>query len=584
MLDVARPSSHSGVPPHRIAVDAPFTPTYPADDGTPEMDDLEHAVVDASDHSLLVRVGGGISVEAHRRVRGVFEALRRSPLPGVANLHPAYASVLISYDPVAVGRDDLRARVAERVRAADDLEIGVPSVHEIPVVYGGECGPDLAVVAAHCGLPADEVARRHAAGAYYVAFLGFSPGFPYLGGLPPEIAAPRRAAPRTRVEVGSVAIGGSQAGVYPLASPGGWQVIGRTPLSLFDPRRRPPALLELGDRVRFVAVPEAAFAADAGAAGAAPPVSGGIRVLAAGFQTTVQDLGRPWHAHLGVSASGAADAFSLRAGNLLVGNPEGAAALEMTLVGAALRFEEAATIAVTGSDFSPQLDGRPIPPWTAVGVRPGQTLAIGATCGGARCIVCVSGGIEVVPVLGSASTHLTSGLGGIGGRGARKGDVLPIGVHAASPMARAADLEAVARIMNRSTIRVTRGAQWDMFTEEARRALFSSVFGVREESSRMGLRLEGEPLAAERPGEMLTEGVSLGALQVPGDGRPIVSFVEHQTTGGYPQIACVIAADLHRVGQLRARDRVRFEEVSLDEAGAALRELERELPALGVGR
>ena len=460
------------------------------------MDDLEHAFVDASDHSMLVKVGAGISVEAHRRVRGVFEALRRSPLPGVANLHPAYASVLISYDPAAVGRDDLRARVAERVRAAAGLEVGAPPVYEIPVVYGGDCGPDLAAVAAHCGLPADEVARRHAAGEYYVAFLGFSPGFPYLGGLPAEITAPRRATPRTRVEAGSVAIGGSQAGVYPLASPGGWQVIGRTPLALFDPRRRPPALLELGDRVRFVAVTEAGFAADSGVAGTAPPASGGIRVLAAGFQTTVQDLGRPGYAHLGVSASGAADALSLRAGNLLVGNAQGAAALEMTLVGATLRFEVPATIAVTGSDFSPQLDGRPAPQWTALDMRPGQTLAIGPTRGGARCTVCVSGGIAVAPVLGSASTHLSSGLGGAGGRGLRNGDVLAIGAPAARPRPRTANLGIVGRLMDRYTIRVTRGAQWDAFTPEARRALLSSAFCVREDSSRMGLRLDG---ARSRP-------------------------------------------------------------------------------------
>ncbi len=540
----------------------------------------------ASDHTLLVAFAGEVSLAAHRQVRAALHALQREPVPGVANLHPAYASVLLTYEPGAVERDSLAGEVAVRLRSAGAIPLPEPALVEIPVRYGGEWGPDLAEVAAACGLTPPEVVREHAGREYLVYFLGFSPGFPYLGGLSPRIAAARRGSPRTRVPAGSVAIGGSQTGVYPLASPGGWQLIGRTPLTLFDPSRNPPALLATGDRVRFVASDEAAFGPVARPTAASAAGRGGaIRVASAGFQSTVQDLGRPGHAHLGVSASGAADPLSLRIGNWLVGNPPGAPAIEMTLTGATLTFSIPCVVAVTGSDFEPSVDDARVPLWTALEVRPGQRLACRATTSGARCTVCVRGGIATPPVLGSASTHLTSGIGGIEGRPLRAGDVLAIGAAAGEAMAgRRFPGETAVRLLRRDTLRVTRGAQWERFSQPAKAALFASAYVVSERSSRMGLRLDGAPLAADRPGEMLTEGVSLGALQVPGDGQPILSFVEHQTTGGYPQIACVIAADLHRIGQLRARDEVSFVEVSLAEADAARRELEAELRSqLGEG-
>ena len=540
----------------------------------------------ASDHSLLVTFAEEISLVSHQLVKTAFLALQRDGLPGVTNLHPAYASLLVSYEPASIDREELRALVAERLETVDLTELPEAPVREIPVVYGGEGGPDLKAVADGCGLAEAEVVRQHASGAYVVSFLGFSPGFPYLAGMPAAIAVPRHPTPRTRVEAGSVAIAGTQTGIYPLASPGGWQVIGRTPLELFDPGRMPPALLAIGDRVRVVPVPVAEFVRE----GRASPRSrsrdrsGGVRIQEAGFQSTVQDLGRPGYAHLGVSACGAADRFSLLAGNRLLGNPDGAPAIEMTLLGGTFVFDEATAIAVTGSDFSPTLDGGPVPLWRTVEIRPGQTLRFGATRGGARCTVCVRGGIDVEPVLGSVSTHLTSGLGGVEGRALRHGDVLPVGKTVIPSESRGFDRTLGSRMLGRKEVRVVAGAQWERFSPEARSALLSSCYRVLEDSSRMGLRLAGPALRAGSRGEMITEGVSLGALQVPEGGQPIISFVEHQTTGGYPQIACVIAADLQRVGQLRPRDEVRFVEVTLAQADAARRELDAALRTGVVGR
>jgi inhibitor of KinA len=204
----------------------------------------------ASDHSLLVTFGTAISLDAHRRVVRMTRAL--SGGPGIRNVHPGYASVLVSFDPLEIDASALAARIREAADAADDETPVESRLVEIPVKYGGDAGPDLEDVAKLHGLSPEEVIAIHSGAEYLVYFLGFSPGFPYLGGMPEAIATPRLARPRRMVPAGSVAIGGSQTGVYPVASPGGWRLIGRTPLELFRADRNPPTLLEMGDRVRFV--------------------------------------------------------------------------------------------------------------------------------------------------------------------------------------------------------------------------------------------------------------------------------------------------------------------------------------------
>jgi len=289
-----------------------------------------------------------------------------------------------------------------------------------------------------------------------------------------------------------------------------------------------------------------------------------IRVLEGGAQTTVQDLGRFGWAHFGVSASGAADALALRAGNLLVGNAEGAAGLEMTLLGGAFEFENDAVIALAGSDF-----GAGLPLWTPVALKAGGAIRCGPTHSGARCYLCVRGGLAVPRTMGSASTHLATG---VGGRALRQGDLLQIGDAAVRQPRRAAGPPPFSCA---GALRVTRGPQAEWFGEE----LYGGTWTVSEESSRMGLRLRGEPIPSPA-GHMLTEGVALGAVQVPPGGQPIILFVDHQTTGGYPKPANVISADFWRLGQLRPRAPVAFESVTIEQALAALRATEEWLYSL----
>jgi antagonist of KipI len=300
-----------------------------------------------------------------------------------------------------------------------------------------------------------------------------------------------------------------------------------------------------------------------------------IQVQSPGLLTTVQDLGREGFGPLGVSASGAADPISLRLGNLLVGDVEGAAALELTLLGGTFLFPQGAIIALSGSDFGATLDGSALQPWISVEVKSNQALHVGATRSGARCYLCVQGGITVKPFLGSASTHLLSGLGGYHGRALRKGDVLEIGPTTTRFQRHTVSPRTLERLSPRKLLRVTAGPQSDSFPEASRQRFYAGTYRVAEESNRMGLRLEGPPIAQGSGGEMITEGVSLGAVQITAGGQPIILFVEQQTTGGYAKIANVISADLHNLGQLRPRDEIRFECVDWETARSLLLEQEK---------
>jgi inhibitor of KinA len=219
------------------------------------------------DRALTVTLGATVDEATRRRVRAACARLAERPVPGVLELVPAFASVTVHYDPARVppglppaGPDAgspfarLAAALGAALADADDAPLPPSAVVEIPVVYGGASGPDLDALAHRHGMTPDEVVRLHAAGEYVVHMVGFLPGFAYLGGLDPRLATPRRDAPRAAVPAGSVGIGGQQTGVYPLESPGGWHLIGRTALRMFDPRRDPPTLLHAGDRVRFRAV------------------------------------------------------------------------------------------------------------------------------------------------------------------------------------------------------------------------------------------------------------------------------------------------------------------------------------------
>ena len=206
----------------------------------------------AGDAALVVEFGDEIDPAINRRVHALARALAENPLPGLGEAVPSYRSLLVHYDPLRLSHAEVESFVFEALQTCEDAPLPEPRLIEIPTVYGGDHGPDIGFVAEHNGLAVADVIRLHSEATYTVYMLGFTPGFPYLGGLPDALATPRLETPRKRVPAGSVGIAGTQTGVYPLATPGGWRLIGWTPVVLFDPMRTPPALLQPGDQVRFV--------------------------------------------------------------------------------------------------------------------------------------------------------------------------------------------------------------------------------------------------------------------------------------------------------------------------------------------
>jgi inhibitor of KinA len=215
----------------------------------------------ASDQSLLVYLGQQISLEVHERVMKLLLLLESEPIQGVRNLQPAYSSLLIKFDALRLGHDELQAALRPYLDRLEDVRLPEQREVEIPVCYGGEFGPDLEEVATLHDLTPTQVIELHSAATYVVYFLGFAPGFAYLGGLPETLATPRLNTPRRRVPAGSVGIAGQQTGVYPISTPGGWRLIGRTPLQMFRPDRDPMNLLAIGNRVRFTPVTREQFVA-----------------------------------------------------------------------------------------------------------------------------------------------------------------------------------------------------------------------------------------------------------------------------------------------------------------------------------
>jgi len=213
----------------------------------------------AGDSALVVEFGDEISEEVNRRVHALAYALEKNPLPGFGEAVPTYRSLLVHYDPLRLSCDEARALVTDLLQKCEEIPLPEPEVIGVPVVYGGEFGPDIEFVAEHNGLSVEEVIRLHSGATYTVYMLGFSPGFTYLGELPEALVTPRLPTPRKLVPAGSVGIAGAQTGIYPIATPGGWRLIGRTPLKLFDLNCDLPVLLRPGDRIRFAPISEGEY-------------------------------------------------------------------------------------------------------------------------------------------------------------------------------------------------------------------------------------------------------------------------------------------------------------------------------------
>lgn len=511
-----------------------------------------------------------LEVDALADVLPLHAALASERPDGVIDLVPAARTVLVRIDPRRLPLASARSwALAAAAHAEAGTAAGGPLV-ELDIAYDGA---DLAETARLLGMDPGELVRRHAAANWRVAFTGFAPGFGYLVSDDWTFDVPRLESPRTRVPAGAVGLAGGFTGAYPRDTPGGWRLIGTTPAHLFDPDASSPALLAPGTRVRFrpagsgaaaataartTAIPEAAATSAADAApvpDAAPTTDAGLRIVEPGLLATVQDLGRAGEASVGVAVSGALDRSALRTANRLLGNPEGAAGIEVTMGGLRAVAEADLWVAVAGAWGAIRLDGHEVDPYQAHPWPRGAELHLDWFAHGARAYVAVRGGIDGRPVLGSRATDL---LAGLGPKALAAGDRLGVRADAVTPIPVAPPGAWGAPHDDELELELAPGPRADWFAPGALATLFDAVWTVSNQADRVGARLDGPELARARAGELASEGMVPGALQVPPSGRPTILLADGPVTGGYPVIAVVTDASLDLLAQARPGTRIRF--------------------------
>lgn len=494
----------------------------------------------------MIDLGERPSPATSRHVAALRTALARSAPPEVRDVVAGFTSVLVEHRPSLPPR---RLRAWLHAAEVDAAHPSPGRIRTVPVVYGADA--DVAAIERGSGLPFSEVVRLHAGHEATVAFLGFTPGFPYLLGLPGELHLPRRTQPRARTPAGAIAIAEGLGGIYPAASPGGWWVLGRTPVRLFDASADDPTWLTAGDRVRFepIAGPVPDPPADPVPPATASPV---LEILAAvPGSASVQAAPRYGVGHLGAAQAGTLDPVALEAGNRMLGNPSRAPALETVGQPLAVRALREVAAAWTGAGMRLTLDGREVAPWRAFPWPRGAVLEAtpDARLAGRTGVLCVAGGVAGQRWRGSYSTDVRAAAGG-SRRWLRAGDRLgTLELRAGPPIPHPGRPRTPTRVL----VRLHAGPQFDA---EAFAALTGRAFRI-EDLDRTGVRLDGPRVVHPTP-SIPSDGSPLGAVQVPPDGRPIVLLADRGRTGGYAKPAVVDPRDVWRFAQARPGDEVAF--------------------------
>lgn len=494
---------------------------------------------------LYLRFAAKSPGAANARVHALAGHLLSHPLPGIAGLIPGIDTLYIEFDSKRLPAGRLRAHLechASEVAAARREE---PRVVEIPVRYDGE---DLAEVAGLTGLTVEEVIARHSSPTYTVYLVGFSPGQPYLGDVDPRLRVPRRPSPRVRVPPSSLVIANSLTTIGPFAQPTGWSVLGRALVRLYDPRRAHPALLEPGDRVRFTP-----------SQGPLPPEPEHLELLPpeprhpflavyeAGLLDLVVDSARPRPEHFGLARGGPIDPRSARIANALVGNPPGTPLLELNITGPVLEALRSGVAAFAGWGMAPLLNGAEVETFESFHLREGDILSFRPTTRGVRGYLALAGGIESDRFLGSASVSLRGRIG----RPLVAGDLLGLDTLRAARSGFGFRPRTGYTSQEPVVLRVVPGPQ---ASAESLEALAAGCFTVTS-ADRVGVRFDGPEVPG---GEVVSEAVPVGAVQVPPAGAPILLLNDRGTTGGYAKPVILHPGDLPLAAQLRPGTRVRF--------------------------
>ena len=494
-------------------------------------------------------------------VMDFYAALSATPLEHQTDVVAAARTVLVTFDSPTATTKAVDVLAAYTPAAAD---MGTPRDINIDVRYDGE---DVEALASSLGMSASELIEWHTSTTWVAAFGGFAPGFTYCV---PEDASraleiPRRDSPRTAVPAGAVALAGEFSAVYPRTSPGGWQLIGTTATPMWDSTATPPALVAPGDRVHYRAVDT--LPADTQTARkhlATPPRRPVFTLDDAGLQTLYQDLGRQGNGNLGVTTSGSTDRASARTANAAVGNKRNATLLE-NVGGLTMTALAETVICVTGADADVTVGGRPAPLATPTIVPAGAEVVVKPARLGFRTYVAVRGGLIADTELDSAATDMLSGLGP---KPLAAGDTIAMSLT--PPQSANSLLSNPLRVERDGAdvvgvVRCVLGPRDDWFDAEAVERFFNTTFTVTGDSNRVGLRLESDaPLTRSRDGELPSEGMVAGSVQIPPSGQPVLFLRDHAVTGGYPVIATVINEDVDIAAQLPPGGKLRFERYTLE--------------------
>lgn len=549
---------------------------------------VDAKIVQASEDSLQIQFEQKICPEVNSRISAfvkTFEYIAKD-IAGVLEVLPTYCSVSIYFDE-AICQISLLKDLAQKAlqKSEEEKTESTDSARTItiPVCYEDqEFAPDLEKVALHAKLSKEEVIKLHSSSDYLIYMMGFLPGFPYLGGMNPRLETPRLETPRTKIPAGSVAIGGAQTGLYPVESPGGWNIIGRTPLRLFDVKRKPFFLYEAGDKIRFLPITREEFenfdeslwlAQVAGKSEASIETSddaadskevyecgGGIKILEPGLLTSIQDSGITGFQKYGIGQSGAMDQISFALANQICGNEKNAACLETTLAGPSIRFVTACDFAITGAVFeNATLDGMRIEMNKKISAKAGSLLSCGFASKGLRSYIAFSGGLLVPKVFRSSSTNLKSKIGGYMGRKLQADDQLAIGINKKNPLLVPDNKSTEGFTENKDVLLLDciKSSQFDFFQEKIVKKFTDSIYTVSAESDRMGIRFTGPGLECGKT-DIISDAIPFGAVQITSAGLPVVMAADRQTTGGYAKIACVKKSAMYRLAQALPGTKVRF--------------------------
>ncbi len=510
--------------------------------------------------------------------------MREDLLEGVGDLVPGYSSLLVLFDNRRLQEPVLLNWLNSAIEAdllADSPGLNQSKHHVVPVQYGGDSGMDLDDLAVQLGVEPHDIVRAHTRRPFQIAFIGFLPGFAYMARFPRRRPIPRLQTPRTRVPAGSVGIAGFQTGIYPFSSPGGWRIIGRTGLKVWDHGSPNPARLAPGDTVQFV---ESRYEPPPQEPPSIipTPTLPALEVVQTGGMGLIQDLGRSGFMHLGVGQNGAFDLGAAQRANLLVGNEPSSAVLELALGGPTLRVLRNLTIAIDGADFQCRADTVLIPPRLSWFVRAGTILRFNSGTSkppltanhGYRSYLAVSGGFDVPLVLGSRSTSLLARFGGQAGRPVQSRDVLGIIDPRGNSGSMAGHywLGHTSDISHKpNQIRFTTYTGPQAAQPTAQHTFIEHAWEVAPQSDRMGLRLKSSQgiRLATTTRELASFGVVPGTIQLPHAGEPLILGPDCQTTGGYPILGVVVRADMPLIAQASPGVSLEFVPVTLDDARAA---------------